>query len=277
MRSSILASHGEDRRAPEGGAVDLVSASIHLSIVSHLQAPLVSALLEDLAKVAAEQDCRISVLSNLPEAPPAIPPALAGKVEHLTNEKPAGFSANHNKVFHRCSSPFFCVLNPDLRLSTDPFPELLRAFMDKGVALVAPGATDVQGVLQDNARMLMTPWRVISKLWSAPSGPDYPDDRRMVYPDWVAGYFMLVRSSNFRKLGGFDERYFLYYEDIDLCCRVRLAGGKIAWLPGVRVVHDARRRSHRNPKFLFWHIRSLVRFFASPVYRAARSLQAISR
>jgi GT2 family glycosyltransferase len=96
-----------------------------------------------------------------------------------------------------------------------------------------------------------------------------------VYPDWVSGFFMLCRSSAFRELGGFDERYFLYYEDIDLCTRARLAGWKNAWLPGVTVVHDARRRSHRDAKYLLWHLRSIARFFASPVYRAARKLASV--
>jgi hypothetical protein len=45
-------------------------------------------------------------------------------------------------------------------------------------------------------------------------------------------------------------------------------------MPGVKVVHDARRHSHRDAKFLFWHLRSIARFFASPVYRAARRLEA---
>jgi GT2 family glycosyltransferase len=96
----------------------------------------------------------------------------------------------------------------------------------------------------------------------------------MVPADWVAGFFMLFRSGVFERLGGFDERYFLYYEDVELCSRARLAGSKIVWMPGVKVVHDARRHSHRDAKFLYWHLRSIARFFASPVYRAARRLEA---
>jgi len=88
----------------------------------------------------------------------------------------------------------------------------------------------------------------------------------------VAGFFMLFRSAAFRSLGGFDERYFLYYEDFDLCCRLRAAGHAIAWVPQARVVHDARRTSHRNARYLVWHASSVLRFFSSPAYRAAKRL-----
>jgi N-acetylglucosaminyl-diphospho-decaprenol L-rhamnosyltransferase len=249
-----------------------VSAQVHLSIVSHGQAGLVSGLLADIAQYCAPGDLTISVLANVPEEDPVIPTALSGRVACATNETPAGFGANHNKVFASCAAPFFCVLNPDLRLTSDPFPALLAVFADPRIALAAPAALDPQGVIQDNARELPTPWRVASKLWSAPRGPDYKGNSGVVHSDWVSGFFMLCRSSAFRELGGFDERYFLYYEDIDLCTRARLAGWKNAWLPGVTVVHDARRRSHRDAKYLLSHLRSIARFFASPVYRAARKL-----
>jgi N-acetylglucosaminyl-diphospho-decaprenol L-rhamnosyltransferase len=254
----------------------LVSAPIHLSIVSHLQAVLVSDLLADLARIAPA-DLKITVLSNVPENPPTIPGALAGRLEHLVNETPAGFGANHNAVFRRCIAPYFCVLNPDLRLPKDPFPELLRAFSDERVALAAPAASDSKGVLQDSARRLPTPWKVASKIWSRSAGPDYSIDRGIVYPDWVAGFFMLLRSSAFRDLGGFDENYFLYYEDIDLCSRLRLAGWKNAWVPTVKIVHQAQRRSHRDASHLSWHLASIARFFSSPVYRKVRQLPASNR
>lgn len=264
---------GGHRRARPAGAHERVTPTVHLSIVSHLQSRLVTQLLADIAGLGSAPQMRVTVLSNIPEPPPTIPTVLSPNVEHLTNETPAGFGANHNRVFRRCSAPYFCVMNPDLRLETDPFPELVRVFANERVAMAAPAANDRSGALQDNARRLPSPWRIASKLWARPLGPDYSSDVDVVYPDWVAGFFMLFRSNVFRELGGFDERYFLYYEDMDLCSRIRLAGLKIAWVPGVKVVHDARRHSHSDARYLLWHLRSITRFFASPVYRAARRLQ----
>jgi GT2 family glycosyltransferase len=249
-------------------------ALIHLSVISHRQRSLVSELLADLGRCRTER-LTVTVLSNLPEAAPDIPAALAGKVHHLINRRPVGYGANHNFVFRGCRAPFFCVLNPDLRFPEDPFPALMAAFDDPQVGLVAPAATDSRGTLQDNARRLPSIAEVAKKVWRVTPTLDYSEGSGLVPVDWLAGFFMLCRSTVFNDLGGFDERYFLYYEDADLCTRARLAGWKNIWVPGVRVVHDARRRSRRNPKFLLWHLRSIARFFASPAYRAARSARAL--
>ena len=84
----------------------------------------------------------------------------------------------------------------------------------------------------------------------------------MLYPDWVAGMFMVLRSETFRAAGGFDEGYFLYYEDVDLCWRLQRSGLRAALLPTVRAIHDARRSSHRKLRYLLWHGKSMLRFFA---------------
>jgi N-acetylglucosaminyl-diphospho-decaprenol L-rhamnosyltransferase len=72
--------------------------------------------------------------------------------------------------------------------------------------------------------------------------------------------FMLFRSLAFKSVGGFDEAYFLYYEDVDLCRRLAAAGGSVIYDPRTTVVHDARRASRRNPALAARHFRSALRF-----------------
>ena len=74
---------------------------------------------------------------------------------------------------------------------------------------------------------------------------------------------MLFRSETFRALGGFDERYFLYYEDVDLCRRAARRGLAVVYDPGVELIHDARRASRRNPRLALHHARSIARYFMS--------------
>jgi GT2 family glycosyltransferase len=74
----------------------------------------------------------------------------------------------------------------------------------------------------------------------------------------------------FAALGGFDERYFMYYEDVDLCARVREAGLDVRLDPAARAVHAAQRDSHRRPRYLAWHLRSMLRFWTSAAYASAR-------
>ena len=83
---------------------------------------------------------------------------------------------------------------------------------------------------------------------------------------------MLMRRAAFSRLGGFDGRYHLYFEDVDLCTRARLDGMTILVDPSLRVSHDPRRRSRRVGQHLVWHVQSALRFFTSDVYRRARSL-----
>lgn len=247
---------------------------IHVSIVSHGQSQLVSKLLADLAPLAAHDGLRITVLSNIAEAPPVVPASLQASIDLVVNEEPAGYGTNHNRVFARSRAPFFCVLNPDLRIPHDPFPSLLDVLDQVKVGVVAPAAVDPSGAIQDNARVLPTPWRIAKRAWGNRGGPDYSHESGPLSVDWVAGFFMLVRSEAYRALNGFDERYFLYYEDIDLCTRARLMGWQVRWVPQIRVVHDARRRSHRHPRYLIWHMRSITRFFGSKPFRDARRLRA---
>ena len=77
---------------------------------------------------------------------------------------------------------------------------------------------------------------------------------------------MVFPSEIFGKLGGFDERYFLYYEDVDLCGRLRLRGHEVVLNPKAQVIHHAQRSSHGNLRYMAWHLRSMARFFLSPVY-----------
>ena len=74
---------------------------------------------------------------------------------------------------------------------------------------------------------------------------------------------MLFRREVFEKLRGFDERYFLYYEDVDLCARLNLQGYAVALCPAATVVHHAQRSSHQSIKYLRWHLLSMLRFFVS--------------
>lgn len=89
-------------------------------------------------------------------------------------------------------------------------------------------------------------------------------------PDWVGGMFMLFRNEVFRAAGGFDARYFLYYEDVDLCARLTLQNLAVVLCPQVKVIHEARRSSHRSLKYAMWHLRSMGRFFLSKQYKAIR-------
>ena len=73
--------------------------------------------------------------------------------------------------------------------------------------------------------------------------------------------FLLFDSRAYNEIRGFDEGYFLYIEDVDICSRLCLAGWSLAQVADTRVVHDARKQSHRSLRFTRWHIGGMLRYW----------------
>lgn len=230
--------------------------AIALSVVSHAQNWLVNQLLVDLAQFHPA-GLSIIVTQNVPD-----PDTLAARhgAEVIVNERPRGFGANHNAAFRRCDAPYFCVVNPDIRLNMDPFPALVQALQSAKRAVAGPRVCDPDGRTEDSARRFPTVLRLLGKLFSGAAGPDYPVDRGALEADWVAGMFMLFRSDAYREVGGFDERFFLYYEDVDICRRLLARGQRCVFQPEASVIHEARRASRREPRLMGIHAASAVRY-----------------
>lgn len=245
-----------------------MNPKIHLSVVSHGQAQIVGLLLEDLKMVAVSNDIVVTLTVNIPETLPFDLDKFPFLIRIEKNEDPKGFGANHNAAFHKHQNdaPYFCVLNPDIRLTQDPFPALLKCFNTDAIGLAAPVVVGEHGLLDDSARLFPTPYKILCKVFGGGKGSDYEIKNQPIFPDWVGGMFMLFPRDIFEKLNGFNERFFLYYEDVDLCARLRLIGFKVVVCPAAKVVHDARRSSHSNLRYLKWHLTSMLRFFCSAVF-----------
>ena len=230
-----------------------------MSVVSHGQARLVSQFLEDLGR-RCSTPITLVLTQNVDEPDSFATEGLRIPVEEIVNTAPKGFGANHNAAFTRCRTPFFCVANPDIRLGADPFPALLGALADGRSGVAGPLVRAPDGGIEDSARRFPTPGVLIGKLFGDQRRPDYPTDRGTIAVDWVAGMFMLFRGEAFAAVGGFDERYFLYYEDADICRRLRSAGRSVVYVPGAEVVHNARRASRRDLRLALHHAASAWRF-----------------
>jgi N-acetylglucosaminyl-diphospho-decaprenol L-rhamnosyltransferase len=244
---------------------------ITLSIVSHNQKALLGLLLDDLQRVCSFHPLQVIVTHNLPEGNPFQNQRFLFPLEIIENVRPQGFGANHNQAFQRARGDFFCVLNPDLRFSRDPFNSLCQLLAGSPqVGVVAPMVHNEFSEPADNARFFPTPVRIFKRMVIRENRLDYPPDRTPRSVDWLAGLFLLFPSPLFAAIKGFDEKYFLYYEDVDICARLRLTGYRELLDPRVQVIHQARRHSHRKIKYLGWHLASTFRFFCSGVYSALR-------
>jgi GT2 family glycosyltransferase len=227
---------------------------------------MVTDLLRDLARCA--EVTRIILTHNVPEPGAQIDNDLASRATIITNPRPVGFSANHNAAFRRSDTEAFCVMNPDIRLPYSPFGSLLALLDDPSIGVVAPAVLSPGGSLQCTARRFPTPASVLLKAFGqGEGGIPFELGAAPVRPDWVAGMFLLLRRETFAAVGGLDERFYLYYEDVDLCVRLRNAGYDVMLCPSATVIHDARRMSHRNLRYIAWHLQSMMRYFATHIGR----------
>ena len=240
--------------------------SITISIVSHKQIDMVTKLLLDL-----EENCRtikfnLILTLNVPEEVPAFLEQLSYPIILLRNLTPVGFGENHNKAFNKSKTSFFCVINPDIRIDSNIFPELIEKLKDISFGVIAPLIVDGDGKIEDSARKFPTPFKILCKLIGRCREPDYQVSVDLIKPDWVGGMFMLFRKETYAKLRGFDQKFYLYYEDVDLCARMRLMGLRVVMNPRVKATHLARRSSHSNVAYSLLHVRSMARFFSSLVF-----------
>lgn len=235
--------------------------AVSLSIVSHGHGPLVGDLLRDIARLRTAVE--VLLTKNVAEPLPFDPASFGFPLRVLENPAPRGYGANQNAAFRHARGGYFCVLNPDIRFDADPFPALTRALDADGVGAVAPVVLSPAGEIEDSARRFPTLASLAKKAFARRPVLDYAVGEQPFSPDWVGGMFMLVRRAAFERAGGFDERYYLYYEDVDLCRRLRALGYDIRVAPQARVVHDARRRSRRDLRHSLWHLESMLRYLSS--------------
>jgi len=237
----------------------VAARDITLSVVSHRQNALVNRLLEDVRRHCAGR-VRVVLTENVADPVPLAAAGDAFPLQRIANGSVKGFGANHNTAFIHCTTPYFCVCNPDVSLSADPFAPLLEALARPRAAVAGPLVRSPAGSVEDSARRFPTAASLLKKAFVDRRQPDYPVDRGTQDVDWVAGMFMLFRADAYRAVGGFDERYFLYYEDVDLCRRLKAAGGAVLYVPAAEILHDAQRASRRELRRALHHAKSVLRF-----------------
>ena len=233
---------------------------IVVSVVSHGQGQLVVNLLQAIQSLCDHSTLLVIVTVNIPEQLPLAPDRFPFPVVIVRNAVPKGYGANHNAAFKLIEGDTFCVLNPDIRLTTDPFAALFEHIRALKAGVVAPLILSPEGRIEDSARHMITPLRIVKRVCRLGKVLDYEIGTAPIAADWMAGMFLMFSSRTFAEIGGFDEHYYMYCEDADICTRLREIGQGVWLIPSMKVIHDARRQSHRDPRHFWWHINSMARF-----------------
>ncbi len=187
-----------------------------------------------------------------------------------------GYGAAANRGVAASTAPMVLVCNPDLEVPAGAVAALVEALeADPGCALVGPLIRTPEGARYPSARHFPS---LVDAAGHAVLGLFAPDNRftrsyqrtdlddggpGVLTADWVSGACFLVRRDAFEEVGGFDESYFMYAEDVDLCWRLGRRGWRVAYAPAAEVTHIQGRSTDRHPyRMILEHHRSLLRFAA---------------
>lgn len=219
------------------------------------------ACLESIASAMHDRAWEAVVVDNAStDGSEAAADEFAPQVRLLRNPANIGFGRAVNQGLAIARAPLVLLINPDCQLGTgalEPLEEALAAH--PSCAIVGPKILDPDGTVQGSARgdpdMLtglfgrtsalrrllpglgVSQRNVVSPDWDPGSGTRDPEPVDALRVDWVSGACMLARAEVLRRVGGFDERYFLYWEDADLCRRVRALGHETRYVPDAVVMH----------------------------------------
>jgi N-acetylglucosaminyl-diphospho-decaprenol L-rhamnosyltransferase len=182
-----------------------------------------------------------------------------------------GFGAGANRGAAATTAPYLCVLNADLVLRSSAIDHLAEYLeSNPSAAIVGPTVRNPDGTVYPSARSFPNPLTAAGHAFVGLFWHENPWSKRYrrsdsANPDWVSGTAMVVRRDVFESLGGFDEGYFMYVEDLDLCWRARQLGHQVGLCSDAVVVHEVGGSSLDAPvatkrKLLAAHHRSAWRF-----------------
>jgi len=179
-----------------------------------------------------------------------------------------GFGGGHNYVLERLDSKYHAIVNPDIILEQDAFSKLIRFMEDESIGMCVPRLVDEEGNLLAVYRRELTVWDMFIRMFLKGAFKKRQAYHTMQDADYTKpfdvpfaqGSFLLIRTELYKKLGGFDERFFLYMEDADLCKRVNQVS-RLCYCPDAEVVHKWEKGSHKNGKLFKLHVQSMISYF----------------
>lgn len=268
-----------------------VSIVVHHSCLEMLERLLHS--LARSAELARAADCvdrvLVEVLDNSPDdeycnkAQAAVsgwPQSAFFQLVYRRLAENRGFGAGHNSAIQHLESDFHLVLNPDAELAEDALRVALsRLQQDPGIVLLSPRVQGADGAQE----FLCKRYPSVLVLLLRAFAPDFIRQRfrrRLHHYEMrdlcsgaeeadillASGCFMLARTAALQSVGGFDERYFLYFEDFDLSIRLG-SQGRLVFSPAVHIVHHGGYAASKGFRHLRYFVRSGVRFFRQHGWR----------
>lgn len=189
--------------------------------------------------------------------------------------KNVGFGRANNYIIPRLTSKYHCIMNPDILFSKDVFTSII-SYMDQNpsVGMVIPNMVDSKGKRLPVYRKELTILDMFIRMFcrslfrkrQARHTLQYKDYSKPFQVPFAQGSFLVIRTNLLRELKGFDENYFMYMEDADLCKRVNMISS-LMYYPNVSVIHKWNKGSHKDIKLFFYHLKSMHYYFKKWGYK----------
>lgn len=250
-----------------------ILTKLYISVVSHGHDDIILKL-NCLAKLSLEDGIEVVIKDNLGGANKTLSAYCSKAGIHYINSNPnIGFGENNNFIFNWCknrfkfdSDDFFLILNPDVFVEST----ILLSLIERSTEVKAELSTI--NLFKDFTKLEYDP--------AVRNFPKFSDfitsflfarnnsiiDKTLVTErkdvDWAAGSFLLFTTNMFEKLNGFDSRYFMYCEDLDICWRAsQNFNSKVTFFPNLHAIHLV---GHNNRKIyskhFFWHLSSVTKY-----------------
>ena len=251
-----------------------MTADLDVVVVNYNAGDHLLRCLDSISERSGEQALDVVLVDNASSDGSAAR-AVAGHpdVRLIQNPSNRGLSAAWNQGIRETAAPWVFLPNPDLEI-TEGDLAVLRAFGEAHprAAIVGPLVRNPDGSIYESGRVLPS---VVDGIGHAFLGSFKPDNRftrrykmtdwdrvseRRV--DWVSGSCMLIRRAAFEDVGLFDERFFLYAEELDLTTRLRDAGWEVWFSPVMEVVHVGGVSTGRSRRTHLMHSQSIYRYYA---------------
>jgi N-acetylglucosaminyl-diphospho-decaprenol L-rhamnosyltransferase len=252
-------------------------------VVNHNTGDFLDRCMSSIASSAGELRVEVVVVDNASSDGSADGAAGPG-VQLIRNPDNRGFARAANQGIAATDAPLLLLLNPDAEVVGGSLPALVKVARERPRAgAVGALVRNPDGSVQPSARRVPRLGEALGHAFLGPiwrrnpwtrsytmAGWDRSSEREV---EWVSGSAMLLRREALDEVGTFDEGYFMYVEDVDLCTRLRRAGWEVLFSPELEVVHQIGVSTHgqRGP-MAFAHSDSIYRYFAKHRATGARVL-----
>jgi hypothetical protein len=204
------------------------------------------------------------------------------EVKGIASVDNIGFSGANNIAMREATGDFYLLLNNDAVVTPGAVDTMLRIMQEKpDVGALGPLLRNEDGSVQlSYGSMISLHTEAIQRFLTRGNARGNPLVRRLVenrskkeaYPDWVSGACMMLRAEILEKVGLFDDCFFMYSEEVDLCERIRRAGYRVFYTPETEVIHVGGKSTEANPEKAAFEYRRSQLYFYSKHYGRGRVL-----